>query len=142
MTLFNRTLPEDPLWREVHALFDALAQPRLVNVRRGGPTAHVNEIEGGWRLTLEAPGVAPDALQIEVLGDRLLLKGRSELDAPEGYALRRRERSEWAFERAFRLPDAADTDGITAEASNGLFTIHIPKRADVGPKRIQIQVPA
>lgn len=92
-------------------------------------------------LVLEAamPGVKPEDVEITVTGDALTLSGRSnsERTREEGSVLvneiRRGE-----FSRTVTLPQDLQTDRATADFSDGVLTLRIPKAEAVKPRQIRI----
>ncbi len=43
-----------------------------------------------------------------------------------------------AFERSFTLPELVDGERMTADLADGVLTIHVPKKPQAKPRRIQI----
>jgi HSP20 family protein len=52
--------------------------------------------------------------------------------------LRSRTRRFGRFEYRTTLPAEVDTDGISAELSDGVLTVRVPKTEEAKPRRIQI----
>lgn len=54
------------------------------------------------------------------------------------YLLRERRRT--SFRRSFTLPKDIDAEGVSAVFKNGVLTIRIPRKAEVAPRKIQINI--
>lgn len=54
------------------------------------------------------------------------------------YLLRERRRT--SFRRSFTLPKDIDAEGVTAGFKNGVLTVRIPRKAEVAPRKIQINI--
>ncbi|MBN2798250.1 MAG: Hsp20/alpha crystallin family protein [Deltaproteobacteria bacterium] len=102
------------------------------------PSVQVREEEQAWILTLEIPGVDPDAVEVTVQGSRLSLEGRRELMVPEAYKAQRRERGGWSFSESFHLPRTADAERITASGRDGLLIVTVPRLVEPGPRIIPV----
>jgi len=88
----------------------------------------------------ELPGVKPEELDIELLGDQeLLLKGNRERGYGEEVVWHKRERNLRSFERTMELPVAVDGDHVKAEFNHGVLLITLPKRAEAKARKIVIK---
>ena len=86
-------------------------------------------------LRAELPGVSPEALDVNVTGDTLTLKGeRVATELPEGASYHRCERNSGTFKRAMNLPQQVDPTKVAATFRNGVLDIRLP-RADQGKQR-------
>lgn len=94
--------------------------------------------EEAYIITAAVPGLAAEALKLEVLGDTVTLKGEVAEPAGEEGNWLLRERRYGAFARTLVLPVAVD--GAAAEASvvNGLLTVRLPKVEVARPKTIKV----
>jgi HSP20 family protein len=92
------------------------------------PVADVYETPESYVIQVELPGVARDAVHLEVQDQRLRLMGerRMEKDA-SGSAYQVLERSYGPFSREFNLPEGVDPAKISAIYQDGLLTIVIAK---------------
>ena len=79
------------------------------------PELRVAETDEAITLTVELPGVAPDALDVQVKGRSLAILAKATTTAPEGYAVRRRERADYTFSRELTIPPTVDTSAIAAK---------------------------
>lgn len=85
------------------------------------PPADVAETDQGLELWLDLPGVAKDAVKLEV--DGLELRIRAPRDALVGYR------------RTFTLPRQVDPAGITAKMDAGVLHLALP-RAEAFTRRV------
>lgn len=116
-------------WRDLARTDLASGPARFPAVR-----AHWND----EAVAIEAllPGVRRDALELSIDDDQLVLSG--ELQDPAERALRR-ERSSGRFQRRLALPFPVDASQAQAELADGLLRLRLPRRADSGPRRIEIR---
>ena len=104
-----------------------------------GPAADISETEDALFLSLEMPGVSPDALNIMLDQRVLTISGRSRSSALEGYSLTHHEYRDGDYERAFTLSEAIDNDKIEAELKEGVLRLKLPKSLPAPAKTINIK---
>ena len=103
------------------------------------PAADIYETEDALFLSLEMPGVSPDALNI-LLDQRVLtIIGRSRSSSPEGYSLTHHEYRDGDYERAFTLSEAIDNDKIEAELKEGVLRLKLLKSQPAPAKTISVK---
>jgi len=95
-------------------------------------------------LVLEAalPGVRPEDVDIQILGDVLTLTASSRTDREEattGYHLREVRRGR--FSRTVSLPAGLQTDAGVASFENGMLTLSFPRAEQARPRQIPITTP-
>ena len=130
------------LWRDFDRLFDDFrggVATRLAYqpAAQFAPRVDVSETDTAFAINAELPGL--DAKEVEILieGDRLTLKGEKKSEREAGDETKGtylRERVHGAFQRAFRLPDSVDLDGVAAGFDKGVLTITLPKRPEKSKK--------
>jgi HSP20 family protein len=101
---------------------------------------HLIDLEDAFVLEAELPGFTTEDLDIELVEDRLTLRGERKAPSEvkeEQY--RRHERAYGRFERSFLLPAVIERDHVTAEMHHGVLTLRLPKSDLAKPKRIPIQ---
>jgi HSP20 family protein len=91
-------------------------------------------------ITAAVPGLKPDDLSVEVLGETVTIRGeiKSEQNGEQdGYLLQ--ERRYGKFSRTLNFP--VELDGAKAEASveNGVLTLRVPKAETARPKTIKVK---
>jgi len=103
------------------------------------PPVDIYETEDAYVLEAELPGFTTEEVDIELVENRLTLRGerRPTSDVKEEQ-YRRRERTYGRFERSFLLPAVIDRDHVTAEMHHGVLTLWLPKSDLAKPKRIPI----
>lgn len=98
------------------------------------PAADLHETHDRYVLTLEVPGLTRGDVEIEFRNDQLAVRGeRPGADCPQRY--QQLERGHGPFSRTFAFSQSIDRDGITADLTDGLLTITIPKTAHGAPVR-------
>ncbi len=112
---------------------------RQVNV-----PVNVRETGNSYELEVVAPGLKKEDFKVQVNGDVLNISFEQEQRAneqndKEGWL--RREYKTKAFSRSFTLDDAADTNKITAQYTDGILRLTIGKKEGSGAisRTIEIQ---
>lgn len=104
------------------------------------PAVDIYEDEGTITVQAQVPGVKAEDVHIDVENNVLTISGERKLereDKREGY--HRIESSYGSFTRSFVLPEAADTEQVEANLSDGVLSVRIPKRPEAAPKRIEVK---
>ena len=95
-----------------------------------------------YRIRIELPGVAEDAIDLTVDQGVLTVSGeKSETREDKGDTWYFSEREFGSFRRSFRLPGDADADKAEAHVLNGVLEITVPRRAadSGGGKKIEVR---
>ena len=123
-------------------LVDALrGEPATAELHEWVPPVDAVETATHYEVTVELPGVESSEVKVMVREGVLTLSGeRPAIPAAEGSKTHLTERRYGAFQRRFTLPKNADGERVSAAFKNGLLTISVPKREEVKPKEIEIQV--
>jgi HSP20 family protein len=104
------------------------------------PAVDVRETQDGFVLTADVPGVNPKDIEVTMENGLLTIRGARQNEvAAEQNGYRRVERTTGRFLRRFTLPESANAEAVTAKTNHGVLTLTIPKRAEVQPRRIEIQ---
>jgi len=93
----------------------------------------------GFRIVMDMPGVTPEGLEIELEKDVLRVSGKRPVLDSEKLLVDGR-RSNLPFERHFTLGKDVDREHVKAKLEHGLLTITLPRRAEVKPQRIEVEV--
>lgn len=112
----------------------------LEGTRVGFPRVNVYTHETGAIVTAEIPGVPADALEIEVLGNTMTLKGNRPPPAAEGAKVLRQERVAGGFQKTLQLPFRVDPEEVHAEVARGVLTVRLTRPPEDRPRKIQIKI--
>lgn len=118
---------------------------RTFGPMRGAPAAVAAPVSvatdaDGVTLRAELPGVDPAAIAIGVEDRILTIRAERRVEKREGGRHQLAERRYGAFSQSLRLADDLDAEAISAKAENGVLTVRIPKRPEVKPRQIAVQV--
>ncbi len=105
------------------------------------PAVDVYEDEHKVSLKLEAPGIQPDAFDIQIENNTLTVRGERKFDREEKEEnFHRIERRYGSFVRSFALPATVDPNSVKASYENGVLRIDLAKRAEARPRQIKVSV--
>jgi HSP20 family protein len=101
----------------------------------------VIENDNEYLVRASVAGFDPEQLEITFENNTLTIKGEikeENKDEQQGrYHIR--ERYAGTFYRSVSLPGMIDQNQISAETDNGVLTIHLPKKPEAQPKRIEVK---
>ena len=131
----------DRLWHEMDRLFTNWPTRSASRWNRGYsyPATNVWTNEDGVVVSAELPGVAPEDLDISVVGDTLTVSGTRKPEEAEGATYYRRERGHGAFARTFQLPFQVQGDRVKASFDKGVLDITLPRAQEDKPKKIEVK---
>lgn len=101
------------------------------------PLADISETDDAYLVELDVPGVKRDDITIEATGTELAIRGECKETEKAGL-LRTRTRRIGQFEYRTLLPHEVNADAITANLTDGVLTVTVPKSEAVKPRRIEI----
>jgi len=101
----------------------------------------VDIFEDSEGITLEAdmPGVSKDRLTLRIDGDTLVLEGKAQFELPEQSEVLYADVRSNSYRRNFVLSRELDTSHIQAQLKDGVLKVRIPKRAELRPRKIEVQ---
>jgi len=102
------------------------------------PPVDVFESDEGITLEADMPGVSRERLEVRVEGETLLLEGHVQFQLPEHAEALHADVRSTTYRRTFLLSRELDSDRIQANLKNGVLRVHIPKRAELRPRRIEV----
>lgn len=100
------------------------------------PLLDVRETEDVYLVMVDLPGVKSEDVSIE-LNDQVLTISGSRVPVETGES-QLAERPYGSFVRNLTLPKSVDGDQIRADYHDGVLELHIPKPAEIKPKKIAI----
>lgn len=102
------------------------------------PAVNIIETESGLTLTADIPGAAKDTLDINVEKGILTINAPISRSMPGNPVYTEFELA--PYYRQFSIPESLDHEKASAELTNGILTLKIPKAAAAKPRKIEIRV--
>jgi HSP20 family protein len=102
------------------------------------PTADIFETEPALTLVLEMPGVDKNNVDISIEYNILTVHGRLDFANYEGLQPVYTEYNVGHYRRSFSLSNKVDQGKISAEMTDGVLTLVLPKAEEAKPRRISI----
>lgn len=122
-------------------LAEALFGDAPAAAKSWSPAVNVSEDEGAYRISADLPEVPGSDVKVVVRDGVLTLKGERKAETKtEGTKFHLVERSYGSFQRSFTLPKDANGEKVSAEFKNGVLLVTVPKREEVKPREIEVQV--
>jgi HSP20 family protein len=110
------------------------------NDRLIAPLTDITEEDSSFTVSAELPGLKKDDIKIQFENGVLAISGEKEASSESrDKSYHRMERRYGSFYRAMTLPSGADFGGATADYTDGVLNIRIPKREDAKPKTLRIK---
>ncbi len=109
------------------------------SARPASGAIEVTEDTQGYTVKMVVPGIAPEDIELTVVGRTLQVKADATPEAPSADV--RKHVREYAVSRVARrieFPLPVDADAVTAHGANGILTVRVPKSAAAQPKKISI----
>ena len=139
--------------RELRTMQDQM--DRLLNLSWGAPDFPGEDIkEGVWQpavdiyetpesivIKAELPDVEQKDIDVRIEDNTLTIKGERKHESEvkkENY--HRIERYFGSFQRSFKLPATVDQEQVSANCEKGVLTVTLPKKEEVKPKQISVEV--
>jgi HSP20 family protein len=107
------------------------------------PPFEVRETKEMFIFKADVPGIEPQNLEVNVIGNRLTISGERAMATDqklETNTYYTHEQSYGQFSRSFTLPEGTDVTAVHAELKWGVLTVILPKLPQVQAKKIAIDV--
>ncbi|MBL8824172.1 MAG: Hsp20/alpha crystallin family protein [Planctomycetia bacterium] len=121
--------------QQADAVQQSVREPRHVYT----PALDIYETEDGLVLEADLPSVKPENLEIRVQDNVLHLFGKVTWPVSATARLIHEEIREEDFYRSFILSDEVDTEQITADFSDGVLKLTLPKAPKTKPRKIEVR---
>lgn len=140
---WNPAREMDTIQREMNRLFeDAFSSSnRSQGLSEFTPVAEFEDTEDNYALRVELPGINKEDVDIQVTVDTVAISGERKSSA-ETYA-NGTVRSEFrygAFQRVFTTPGRIDHQAVSAEYTNGILTLTLPKAEEEKHKVVKVNL--
>jgi HSP20 family protein len=107
------------------------------------PAVDLKETEKEFMLTADLPGMKPADVTVECQDGTLTIKGEKSEEKKEAGNQNRwhvYERSYGSFYRSFAFPQPVDAARSSAQFTNGVLTVTVPKAAAAKPTAHKIEI--
>jgi HSP20 family protein len=129
----------DTLQSEVNRIFDTFFGGNDVRTRRWVPAMDLVETDDHLVLRADLPGLKRDDVDIEVKDGVLTISGERKAEQEErSEGFYRVERAFGSFSRSLTLPDGVDAQQVSADFTDGVLEVRIPKPEETKPVRVAI----
>lgn len=107
------------------------------------PAVEATESPAEYLVTAELPGIAPEQVEVQISDGMLTLRGtkseeKQEEDQERTWHLW--ERSYGEFQRTFRFPLPVQEGKVSAEFSEGILKVRVPKREVTPPTARKVPI--
>jgi HSP20 family protein len=130
----------DP-FRELQALraeLGRLVGSALDRGQGGYADVDMEQTDDGWRVVARLPGVAPEEVAVELAGDELSIRARSEEEVNADLGMPGTGSRRRSFDYRLSLPSGVDTERIDAVMDHGLLTVNLPRRGQAERRLIEV----
>ena len=103
------------------------------------PRADIYETKDAVELVADMPGVDEKSVEITLEKNILTLRGTVESSAPAGHKVAYAEYDEGNYERAFKVSDEIDREGIQASVKNGVVRVTLRKAGPAKVSKIEVK---
>lgn len=103
------------------------------------PPVDIWEDKDGITLCADMPGVSRDRLNLRIDGNNLIVEGQVRFELPENAEALYADVRSSLYRRTFSLSGELETGKIEASLKDGVLTVRIPKRAELRPRKIEVQ---
>ena len=120
------------------------------------PNVDVTENKDSYILDMDLPGrnekdvnleinegvltISSEKTETQQIEDKSDKKDEKSENTEEKPMFLLRERRRTSFRRSFTLPKDIDAEAVTAGFKNGVLTVKIPRKPEVTPRKIQINI--
>jgi len=103
------------------------------------PLADLSETDDAYVVKADLPGVNKDQVEVQLQDRELVVSGEiAEPEDKNGHRRHRGTRRTGRFEFRTYLPGEVNADAVTAQLSDGVLTVTVPKSEAAKPRKIEI----
>lgn len=138
-----RTIPTFSTWIDdiVNDALDINLSPK-VNALIKSPAVNILELNNSYEIEVAAPGLVKSEFKIDLKMELLTISSEQKTDSEdENNTFTRREFDYSSFKRSFQLPKTVNKERISANYTDGILRISLPKleeSLDSGIKQIDV----
>lgn len=102
------------------------------------PLVDIEEQDDAYVVEAELPGVSRDDVNIEIVGNELMINGELKERERKGI-LRKQTRRVGRFAYRVALPEQVDGEKVEARLNDGVLTMRVPKSQRAQRKKIDVK---
>lgn len=127
----------------VESLMGAVTPPQPTTATNAtnefSPRMDVRESADQYVLSIDLPGVRREDTEIELANEQLVVRGtRNSVVHSDDDRYHRVERTFGAFRRTIRLPKDVDVERVSADYTDGVLNVYLPKTQVTTARKIEI----
>lgn len=104
------------------------------------PKVNVAETDKAYEVTADLPGLKPEEFTVEIKNGQVWITGEKKEEKEEkGKTFHRIERHHGQFRRVVPLPTPVAEEKVTAEYTNGVLRVTVPKTAETQTKHVAVK---
>ena len=131
-------MPVNP-WRDLRAWQQRLERLSSHHTDSWTPPIDVYETPDRYVICAELPGLTREAINIAMADSRLTIQGRRVEKVDEHVRYHQVERGHGEFARTFEFAEPVDAAAVSAELSNGVLTVILPKIPPAPGRKIDVR---
>jgi HSP20 family protein len=134
-------MPWEPL-RELRAWQERLERLSAHNADAWTPPIDVYETDDHYVVSAELPGLPREQIDLAVEDARLTIRGRRSGRPPQAAEVlhfHQVERGHGAFARTFEFSAKIDIEAVSADLTDGVLTVTLPKVPAAPLRKIEVQ---
>ena len=131
-------MPVNP-WRDLRAWQERLERLAAHRADSWAPPIDVYETADSFVVSAELPGLTREQIDLAMADSRLEIRGARLDRGAEGVHYHQVERGHGAFSRTFEFNAPIDSDRVTADLTNGVLTVTLPKRPAAPGRKIDVR---
>jgi HSP20 family protein len=124
--------------RMLEQTFGGLGFARTAERTGWAPVADVEEQDDAYVVQVELPGVKPEDVTIELVGNELTVTGEVQEEERKG-VVRKKMRRYGRFDYRIALPNQLDAEKVDAKLTDGILTVRVPKSERAQRKQIEVK---
>jgi HSP20 family protein len=124
--------------RMLEQTFGSLGWPSPTEQGGWSPLVDIEEADDAYVVEADLPGVKRQDVNIELVGNELMVTGEIKERERKG-ALRRQTRRVGRFDYRVVLPDHVDDDKVEANLTDGVLTVRVPKAERAQRRKIEVK---
>ncbi len=105
------------------------------------PLVDIIENDDEFIIVADMPGASSDGIDVKFDNGELSIYGQADVDSEEeaeDIVFRCHQFEPGNYFRNFRIGESINPDAISADYADGVLTVHLPKREEIQPRKINV----